>query len=118
MVARLFKRPDLRPEDVDSLLKLGKIEELVRQNRAPIQIGRIGEVGGEMKPLFIVPPQGYRPSKFEYLTCTNGTYVFVLKNGEKKHGINFTLTNEQALQTNSRVIAERSRLNATNAAVK
>ena len=58
---RTFNEGKDPSEDLRFLLAKGKIEELVRQGRAPFKIGEIDSPGEEMQPYYQVPPRGCEP---------------------------------------------------------
>lgn len=103
-------------EDVTSLLAPGKIEELVREWRAPIRIGSVGSasVGSrgniQMSPYYEIPPAGFNARDIKKVVGSMSVHVFINKLGVKRLGITYTLNEEQAQQVEERIRAEKLRL--------
>jgi len=110
---------DPHAEQVNVLLAPGKIEKLVKTNRAPLKIGEIGAVDIskidsikpiEMQSYYQIPPKKCNPKKVKNIYFgAGGAYVFVLKNGKQLVGPTFTLTEKQAEQVEIRIEAEKKR---------
>lgn len=107
-------------EDLEFLLAEGKIEELVREGRVPLQIGEIGsrdltEEGEEvgefiMRPYYQVPPVGFSPEAIENVFQAQGVYAFTFKDGTTKVGATYTVSKEQAEEIEARVDAELAKV--------
>jgi hypothetical protein len=97
-------------EYVESLIAPGRVEQLVREGRTPLQIGEIGPAGKKRQPYYQVPPQGFDPDNLSRVFGSMGVWVFVNKLGIKRIGSTYTLTEEQSKQVEGRIEAELTRL--------
>lgn len=98
-------------EDLEFLLAPGKIEELVKEGRTPVQIGKIRSGNDEMQPYYLVPPRSYNPEGIDKVYVTaGGAIAFVYNDGSQHFGSTYTLTEEQAIQLEERVRQENERL--------
>ncbi len=104
-------------EDLDFLLQDGKIEELVRDGRTPLQIGRIGVPAGEMHPYYQFPPIGFGIKNLrEVYMGDGGAMIFVNNDGREEVGPTYTLTQDQAALVDQRVNQEKAKLGAETTA--
>lgn len=112
----IFGKSEFTVGTSEELLAEGKVEQLVREGRTPLMIGRMGAVpvGSnkkvEMQPFYEVPPVGFAPEDIKEVFGSMGVHVFVNKLGVKRFGDTFMLTEKEAEEVEERVKNEYARL--------
>lgn len=107
-------------DDIEAFLAPGKIEQLVRGGRTPLQIGTMGLFSLDSKeevkmlPLYEVPPVGFAGQDMKDIYEEMGVHVFVNKLGVKRFGSTFMLNETQVDEVEGRIKTEKERLGKTS----
>lgn len=117
-IIKLFGKQDLRSEDVASFLAPGKIEKLVREHRIPTKIGDIRVNKDETRPHYQVPlkTRSGQGKAEDVQKLPGNNFILIMKNRKRvPRGPTFTLTEEQALEVERRIQAEKTHMAANEA---